>query len=80
MSGISGLQVQVFGPRQVKCRRDIFAFGAKNKNLSGRSGIRARGHSTFLWMCAGFQNVGSRERIFLEKLGSWERKFGKILV
>ena len=29
----------------------------------------------------GFQNVGSRERIFFFfKWGSWERKFGKILV
>ena len=27
-----------------------------------------------------FQNVGSRERIFLEKWGSRERKFGKIWV
>ena len=28
----------------------------------------------------GFQNAGLRERIFLEKWGSWERKFGEILV
>ena len=27
-----------------------------------------------------FQNVGSRERIFLEKWGSWEQKFEKIWV
>ena len=27
-------------------------------------------------MPRGFQNVGSRERIFLEKWESWERKFG----
>ena len=26
-----------------------------------------------------FQNEGSRERIFLEKCGSWERKFWKNL-
>ena len=31
-------------------------------------------------MPRGFQNVGSRERIFLEKWGSWEPKFGKIWV
>ena len=28
----------------------------------------------------GFQNVGSREWIFLKKWGSWEQKFGKIWV
>ena len=28
----------------------------------------------------GFKNVGSRERIFLKKWGSWERKFWKIWV
>ena len=28
----------------------------------------------------GFQNEGTRERVFLEKWGSWERKFGKIWV
>ena len=28
----------------------------------------------------GFQNVGSREWIFFEKWGSWERKFGKVWV
>ena len=27
-------------------------------------------------MPRGFQNVGSRERIFLEKWGSWEQKCG----
>ena len=32
------------------------------------------------WVPRGFQNVGSRERIFLKKWGSWERKFGKIWV
>ena len=38
----------------------------------------------FFFFCGcvppGFQNVGSRERIFLEKWESWERKFGKIWV
>ena len=38
----------------------------------------------FFFICGcvprGFQNVGSGERIFLEKLGSWEQKFGKIWV
>ena len=42
------------------------------------------GRSTFFFFggCVprGFQNVGYRERFFLEKLGSWERKFRKIWV
>ena len=41
------------------------------------------GHSTFFFFffggCVprGFQNVGAKEWIFLEKWGSWEWKFGK---
>ena len=40
------------------------------------------GTQLFLGGCVphGFQNVGSREQIFLEKWGSWEGKFGKIWV
>ena len=41
------------------------------------------GHSTlFFGGCVPhrFQNAGSRERIFLEKWGSWEQKFGKMWV
>ena len=47
--------------------------------LSSMGGIPRGALNFFFGVCVprGFQKVGSRERIFLEKWGSWDRKFGK---
>ena len=44
----------------------------------GYLGVYARGALNFIFgecVPCGFQNVGSREQIFLKKWGSWERKW-----
>ena len=59
-------------------------WGRGQRNKVVKYGGRARGALNFFFLggCVprGFQNVGSRERIFLEIWGSWERKLRKIWV
>ena len=46
--------------------------------MPGKRSTTGEGTQLFFGGCVprGFQNVGSKERIYLEKRGSWERKFG----